>query len=77
MKKLGILLAVILLAILVFLGYRLPDGLRCAYTATVDQSVPSELWRYNFVSGKCQYYNGTRWIPLLKVMDVGSGDLSE
>lgn len=69
--------SVFLLALLMSLGYasytRIPAGTKCAYRAMVDQSVPWDLWRFNVATMNCQYYNGTRWIDLFKVMDVSSG----
>lgn len=40
------------------------------------QSVPWDLWRFNSFTLDCQYFNGTRWIELKKVMDVG-GDVGD
>lgn len=65
---------VIALSASCYWGYtRLPSATGCAYEAMVKQSVPWELWRFNFMADECQYFNGTRWIPLQKVMDVGGG----
>ena len=73
--------AVAIVLVLLICGYtavtRVPALLSCTYSAVVDQSVPSEQWRHNMWNNNCQYYNGTRWIPLEKVMDVGAGESSE
>lgn len=72
--------AAVLVATLM-LGYtaytRVPAIASCTWTAVVDQSVPWDLWRHNMWNNNCQYYNGTRWIDLKKVMDVGAGGSNE
>ncbi|AGN30204.1 hypothetical protein VPFG_00204 [Vibrio phage nt-1] len=72
--------ASVLLAVLA-LGYgaytRVPAIASCTWTAVIDQSVPWDLWRHNMWNNNCQYYNGTRWIDLKKVMDVGAGNAEE
>ncbi|CAL9959237.1 hypothetical protein VPHD479_0041 [Vibrio phage D479] len=78
-SALAILIAVVLLG---FAAYsRLPPATSCAWKAMVVQSVPYEKWRFNVLPSKwndqCQYFNGTRWIPLEKVMDVGAGEMEE
>ncbi len=58
-----------------------PNLTTCFWKASVVQSVPSDKWRFNWWSGtfkdQCQYYNGTRWISLEKVMDVGANGVDE
>ncbi|WOL24689.1 hypothetical protein [Vibrio phage PG216] len=72
--------AAVLVAVLA-MGYvaytRVPAIASCTWTAVVDQSVPWDLWRHNMWNNNCQYYNGTRWIALEKVMDVGAGHTEE
>lgn len=69
-------LALLLALMLSYAGYiaydRVPKALGCTYDAVIDQGVPFDKWQFNWMAGKCQYYNGTRWIPLQKVMDVGA-----
>lgn len=73
---------VTILLALIAAGYmtytRLPPATSCAWKAMVVQSVPYDKWRFNAIpsnwTDQCQYYNGTRWIPLEKVMDVGAGE---
>ncbi|AUR85899.1 TMhelix containing protein [Vibrio phage 1.081.O._10N.286.52.C2] len=69
------LIFVLLLCVAAIYGAytRIPVLLSCTWTAVVVQSVPSDLWRHNALDNTCQYYNGTRWIDLKKVMDVGVG----
>ena len=67
---------IVVLVTMVFIAYkmvsRVPDIWSCYYQASWSQDVPSDLWRHNLVTNECQYYNGARWIPLDKVIDVGA-----
>ena len=79
-KKKSVMFLIIALAALgiTYKGLtRIPSAISCYYDASWSQGVPSELWRFNLVTAECQYYNGKRFIPLQKVMDVGAGDLDE
>ncbi|AUR87535.1 hypothetical protein NVP1101O_124 [Vibrio phage 1.101.O._10N.261.45.C6] len=53
---------------------RTPAAVSCTWQAVVVQEVPWEKWQYNWMANQCQYFNGTRFIPLGKVMDVGAAD---
>ncbi len=66
------------LTIILLAGYiittRTPAALSCTWQAVVVQSVPWDKWQYNWMANQCQYHNGTRYIPLNKVMDVGMNE---
>lgn len=65
-----------LLAVYV-ISLRLPQAVDCSVQSLVRQSVPWDKWRYNWFIDECQYNNDIRWIPLQRVLDVGSGDVEE
>lgn len=76
-KTIGVVV-VLVFATLFFAASRIQPAFDCYIEAEWSQSVPDDKWRFNIWMKECQYFNGTRWIPLKKVVDVGAGgDTSE
>lgn len=74
-KSIAIIIAALMMLYCTIIAIsRVPNALGCYWKAEIEQSVPDELYRYNWISDSCQYYNGSRFIPLDKVIDVGAGE---
>jgi len=73
--KRSIAVTLLIAIVLNFLIDRTPNMLSCTWKAVVVQKVPSEKWTFNWLPStfdeQCRYYNGTRWVVLEKVVDVG------